>query len=57
MLDALESEQYGTSFGRESGTVILNVMTGVAMIGVYMGKNRHDRHGGKIKGDTATQPT
>ena len=21
-----------------------------------MGKNRHDRHGGKIKGDTATHP-
>ena len=22
-----------------------------------MGKNRHDRHGGEIKGDTATHPT
>ena len=31
MFDALESEQYGTSFGRENGTVILNAMT-VAMI-------------------------
>ena len=25
--------------------------------GVYMGKNRHDQHSGKIKGDTATHPT
>ena len=31
MFDALESEQYGTSFGRENGTVILNAMT-VAVI-------------------------
>ena len=31
VFDALESEQYGTSFGRENGTVILNAMT-VAMI-------------------------
>ena len=31
VFDALESEQYGTSFGRENGTVILNVMT-VAVI-------------------------
>ena len=31
MFDALESEQYGTSVGRENGTVILNAMT-VAMI-------------------------
>ena len=30
MFDVLESEQYGTSFGRENGTVILNAMT-VAM--------------------------
>ena len=27
MFDALESEQYGTSFSRENGTVILNAMT------------------------------
>ena len=26
MFDALEGEQYGTSFGRENGTVILNAM-------------------------------
>ena len=31
MFDALESEQYGTSFGRENGTVILYAMT-VAVI-------------------------
>ena len=31
MFDVLESEQYGTSFGCENGTVILNAMT-VAMI-------------------------
>ena len=31
MFDALESEQYGTSFCHENGTVILNAMT-VAMI-------------------------
>ena len=31
MFDALEGEQYGTSFGRENGTVILNAMT-VAVI-------------------------
>ena len=31
MFDALESEQYGMSFGRENGTVILNAMT-VAVI-------------------------
>ena len=31
MFDALESEQYGTSFGRENRTVILNAMT-VAVI-------------------------
>ena len=31
MFDVLESEQYGTSFGCENGTVILNVMT-VAVI-------------------------
>ena len=23
--------------------------------GIHMGKNRHDRHGGKIKGNTATR--
>ena len=27
MFNALESEQYGTSFGHENGTVILNAMT------------------------------
>ena len=31
MFDAHDSEQYGTSFGRENGTVILNAMT-VAVI-------------------------
>ena len=31
MFNALESEQYGTSFGRENGGVILNAMT-VAVI-------------------------
>ena len=31
MFDALESKQYGTSFGRKNGTVILNAMT-VAVI-------------------------
>ena len=31
MFDALESEQYGTSFGRENGTMILYAMA-VAVI-------------------------